>query len=901
MNIATAAKEVICLGLEIRKTIEKVRINKRRVIQLSADITRDLVHLESLFQDYSFTNCHELLAELDRVKLEMNTVQTLCGKLIMTDVTHQISKAKAKIKAWYKRDSIEVELLQLRDRLRDCLSKFTTFSVARIEHRVILQGMENRVRLKTMDGLLQTYLTETHKGRHLVRQMDISLATDDPQNGIEFQYFSWLVARLLEGIQSLASSQQYKCLEDTFKEEPDSFHRCRIMPFPAVQEDFDSVVGRVLGLLRVLQYSEHARCIQESAFELGDLSVSLSALRLGAVGHRLRAWSVYFYRALATQDPFFLPHLAFQLANSYDPLNNTRVIEESYAISTSFYATVSGCYSSSLHLHILNTYTFHLQQTENWSEALAIAETAYQICRELWTFPLLEQEVDWSSVDKISTTFYNLISSLSAVGQIDRAQSVAEEILEIFRPFPTSIALESQYIAISLRISQSFIHLSAALRDIGRGQEAYEIAKQSFEQLSPLVDSPLYHWRSFQVIVEALRSMYNQPSLQFDLAEDFVLAFHAIMVRNPGDWVGFYFAAIYIYASRCLQFNSEKYSTSGDLSEKEEIWDKLIKLEPSGARLMPDLIWSQLSDFGTQFLKFLSENPHIAADSVRYCLSRDFPTAARAVVRIFFTWDAQRSVASVQQASLDSQELESETDFLRSLYYLVGALGSSGALHQLAGISTRVVEDCKFHRHSNLGEILRWHSSIMAACGYHREALEIANEAIQALPIGSWEIPMVFEICSQQFTALDRPQEAVESARKSVLWWKEYAGDSGSSSLNYAYALDFLSSKLKLAGDEFAEKVRAEADRIWADYPQYVGARETESPAAHITEVIEVLEHDCYALKGDSSSTKPSPSCDPGFLLETGRPGCRLKTRSLSTLEWGLISLAILFAVVFCQ
>ncbi|KAJ7592572.1 hypothetical protein C8J56DRAFT_928966, partial [Mycena floridula] len=808
---------------------DTVRINKRRVIQLSADITRDLAHLESLFQDYPFTNCHELLAELDRVKLKMNTVQTLCGKLIMTDVTRRISKAKAKIKAWYKRDSIEVELLQL----------FTAFSVARIEHRVILQGMENHL---------------SHKGRHLVRQMDISLAMDDPQNG--FQYFSWLVARLLEGIQSLAS-------QDTFKEEPDSFHRC-------LQEDFDSVVGRVLGLLKVLQYSEHARCIQESAFELGDLSVSLSALRLGAVGHRLRAWSVYFYRALATQDPFFLPHLAFQLANSYDPLNNTRVIEESYAISTSFYATVSGCYSSSLHLHILNTYTFHLQQTEQWSEALAIAETAYQICRELWTFPLLEQEVDWSSVDKISTTFSNLISSLSAVGQIGRAQTI------------------------SLRISQSFIHLSIALRDISRGQEAYEIAKQSFEQLSSLVDSLLYHWRSFQVIVEALRSMYNQPSLQFDLAEDFVLAFHAIMVRNPGDWVGFYFAAIYIYTSRCLQFNSEKYSTSGDLSEKEEIWDKLIKLEPSGARqVMSDLIWSQLSDFGTQFLKFLSANPHIATDSVRYCLGRNFPTEARAVVRIFFTWDAQISVASVQQASLDSQELESEKDFLRSLYYLVGALGSSGH---------RVVEDCKFYRHSNLGEILRWHSSIMATCGYHREPLEIANEAIQALPIGSWEIPMVFEICSQQFTALDRPQEAVESTRKSVLLWKEYAGDSGCSSLNYAYALDLLSLKLKLAGDEFAEKVRAEADRIWADYPQYVGARETESPAAHITEVIEVLEHDCYALKGDSSSTKPSPSCNSGFLLETSRPGRRLKTsRSLSTLEWGLISLVVLFAVVFAS
>ncbi|KAJ7592433.1 hypothetical protein C8J56DRAFT_1023535, partial [Mycena floridula] len=201
MDIASAVKELIGLGLEIQKSIVKVRCNKETTTRLSNEIAQDLSELESLLAGYSFRPGDELYAALDVVKQEMIVVHEECEKLIpKANKTNVLAVPKAKFKAWRKRDDIEAELVQMKSRVHNCLSKFTAYSTARIErtsHRMeyALVGhiVENRVQSQRLGGLLETYLISTPAGAQIVQQFASIACNDHSHATIEYQYLHVLV------------------------------------------------------------------------------------------------------------------------------------------------------------------------------------------------------------------------------------------------------------------------------------------------------------------------------------------------------------------------------------------------------------------------------------------------------------------------------------------------------------------------------------------------------------------------------------------------------------------------------------------------------------------------------------------------------------------------------------
>ncbi|KAJ7577991.1 hypothetical protein C8J56DRAFT_1112749 [Mycena floridula] len=288
MDIVSSVKEIIGLGLEIQKSIEKVRLNKQLGAKLSKEIGRDLRELESLLQEYSFTPSDALYAALGQVKEELTDAHELCVKLIPSaNNTKALSVAKARFKAWRKSDDIESELLLLPDLV-------TANSMNR--HIPLLGLNEPLIRIA---GMLETYLIGTAAGVQIVQQVSVIGCND--HTSIEYQYIYVLATRLLDFVDFTAH------VEATIQ-----WNLLSHMSDP-IRITLD-VVMHILRLLKQHKDFGDEIPIQQSALDLSLVAAGLAGLEQHDNAQRLRFWVLKLYRYLSRRELGFLPDLAFHLS-----------------------------------------------------------------------------------------------------------------------------------------------------------------------------------------------------------------------------------------------------------------------------------------------------------------------------------------------------------------------------------------------------------------------------------------------------------------------------------------------------------------------------------------------------------------------------------------------------------
>ncbi|KAJ7592488.1 hypothetical protein C8J56DRAFT_478645 [Mycena floridula] len=401
MEAVSAIKDIIVLGFQIQRSIEKVRGNQKTTSRLSTEIARDLCQLESLLDGYSFRNGYKLYAALDLVKQEMMMIHEECmGFMTKPETTKVWSSTKMKFKAWRKRDQIETRLARLENRVRDCLSRFTAHSTMRtegtshrMEHALIGHIAESRIQTQRIGGILETYLIGTSHGAQIVEQVAAIGCSDLSHKSIEYQYLHVLVTRVLEMVHSSARQQDctpIQSSQDASSDHPyeavDEFHSQPIIVVSRTSQEPQNVIFYILEILANYKHFGNEILMQCSAWTLRDLSVSLYTLQsLQNEAMEVHSWAVKIYRSLARSETSFLPYLALSLSTFASKDSD---ISEAYTICTSIHNTLPELYSPSLELHILIRHANCLLQWQQFVECLPIAQSAVRLCRELWVLPV---------------------------------------------------------------------------------------------------------------------------------------------------------------------------------------------------------------------------------------------------------------------------------------------------------------------------------------------------------------------------------------------------------------------------------------------------------------------------------------------------------------------------------
>ncbi|KAJ7592388.1 hypothetical protein C8J56DRAFT_928558 [Mycena floridula] len=884
MDIASAIKEVIVLGLEIERSIAKVRCNKETSARLSAEIAHDLSELESLLHGYSFRDGYELYAALDLVKREMKAVHESCAKLIpTTNKTKVLSATKAKFKAWRKRDDIETELVQLKIRVHSCLSKFTAYSTARIErtshrveHALIGHIVENRVQAQRIGGILETYLIGTQAGAQIVAQMAAIAYEDHAHQTLEYQYLHVLVTRLHDLIQYNASRHGYNSTVashaaefDVPPEEPDWYHSEPINPYLVEAQDAENAVFRILAMLKDHKDFGDQIPIQQSASALGDLACELACIySLRGPANKLRSWAIKLYRALARSDISFLPFLALHLFN----YNDLPSIQEAYTISSTIHSTVPQLHSPKMNLLIINQYVRNLMEHKQFEKALPEAQNAVDDCRSLWASSLgdidswsLQEDGQYETVFAICHAFSNLSICLTHSGQLDSSYMVARESREIFNQLPHAKFLvpvrdkspdAREYRIAASRTTEAFVTLSLHLRKADRPEDAYNAVTASFgpaigDRYRYGAESPSLR-QSFLETLQIMHLMHDNHSLHYSQLEDLIHVLHA----GQEPMASVCIEAISIYAQLCLECAA---NTVDDHIVGFERWDELFAAADSerwfiSSHLPPDIL-HQLSAFPSQLSTFLSRNLDIIWDVIfHFADSSGSQPNLKAILLLIFTWDYGKN-ADVMVTKISS--LPSFRQLPRVLQAMKDA-----SIHLETSMVDRLLSTCTnilqrriglviseldtfhgpFPYYSDIRSELSWmlhnYTFVLDVCGLHHEALEVADEMIHDdLIHGDLVLLDTRKLRIEILTRLNRVDEAVSVARDWVNGWKAHRH----ALYGYAQALDILSTTLALAGDKTgAAKVRTEADTAWSEHWDQIPFRvPPDVQPGTITEVVE--------------------------------------------------------------
>ncbi|KAJ6584578.1 hypothetical protein B0H19DRAFT_1105636 [Mycena capillaripes] len=210
ISLATFIKDLIAVGQSIQRSIEKVRENRRQIRELTEDVIRELVNLADLTQgqEDAFL-APALLSALGNLQAQMLHVLSTCLKLspVRRPGFHRIS---SQLKVWMKRDDLQEKIALLKEHVHKCYLQFTAYSAARIEHitvraeqNLIVNNVENKIRLQRLEGLMARVLLETQFGQNVMNQTIEIIASDTTHQTLEFQYLSAEAFRLVDSIEKL--------------------------------------------------------------------------------------------------------------------------------------------------------------------------------------------------------------------------------------------------------------------------------------------------------------------------------------------------------------------------------------------------------------------------------------------------------------------------------------------------------------------------------------------------------------------------------------------------------------------------------------------------------------------------------------------------------------------------
>ncbi|KAJ7142682.1 hypothetical protein C8R44DRAFT_846568 [Mycena epipterygia] len=278
--------------------------NRRRIRDLTDDILRTIGLIAELSQSHE--DCFqapELLNALGNLKRDMLYVYSVTCRISPSARNHGLRGFGSQFKAWMKRDEIEREIRRLREHVNNCYLQFTAFSAARIEYTsrrvehtslrveqaLVVNHVENHVRLQRLETMMARILLQTQFGQNIMNRTIEIISSDPTHRTIEFQYLSIQTLHVVDGLQELLLGIEVDLPWDTaplalgLEESPSPTH----------------ILHRVLGMVLAIRTTPTEIQAESIMSILDDLGATLEGFRMST---EAIAWGLLRIKILRQSD-----------------------------------------------------------------------------------------------------------------------------------------------------------------------------------------------------------------------------------------------------------------------------------------------------------------------------------------------------------------------------------------------------------------------------------------------------------------------------------------------------------------------------------------------------------------------------------------------------------------------
>ncbi|KAJ7162179.1 hypothetical protein C8R46DRAFT_1103764 [Mycena filopes] len=452
LTLATFVKDLIELSLKIHHSIEKVKENRRKIRELTNDVTSILKNLASLIRGREVAfQVPELLSALADLKAELVHVFETCTKISPVEPPAGILRLRrvhVQIKTWVKRDDLESKIALLKEHMNKCFLLFTAFAAARIEHttariestalQIANTGVENQARTRHLEGMMAQLLLQTDFGQNVLNQTAETILSDPSHQTLESRYLCSQTMGLIDSIRKLFAAGTLdwpKILSNSGLHETNEWICLRTMSTTHV---LHRILGAVLNI--------HEGCMI-NLLDIVDLGKHLDLLGMCSV---FIAWESMKISIFQPQSSSSLAALKeFIITLSYISIGYRRTGQHHLALKASqqsfdllrhFHGDVPDSY---LRLEVMLPHAKTLLlQTGATTTALSVTKEAALLARRV-------------------------------LREIDESQSGILDLTE-----------SDQFLAI--RSCEIFVVLSWALSSLDRHLEAYKVWKEFFQVFAQL-------------------------------------------------------------------------------------------------------------------------------------------------------------------------------------------------------------------------------------------------------------------------------------------------------------------------------------------------------------------------------------------------------------------------------
>ncbi|KAJ6526941.1 hypothetical protein DFH09DRAFT_1414639 [Mycena vulgaris] len=508
ITLATFIKDLLDLGQSIKRSIDKVGGNRRQIRDLTEDILHTLGSLAGLLQGREDTfQAPQLLNALGDLKADMLHVLSVVDRITPTTRRHRLRGFRSQLKNWLIRDDVEVEIQNLKRHINKCYIQFTAFSAARteytalrVEQAILVNDVENRVKLQRLEGMIARLLLDTQFGTQVVHQTaeiissvrraivllsnnKLNLRKDPTHETLESQYLSVQTMRLVDFLAKLTASNNLSCEIPLW----DPAAPMEIMFLPPKLSVH--VLHTILGMVIQIQDTHAQFPAEDIADDLLNLGSHLAMLGMSAEATASDGLTVQFLRCLASGHNSIgaIPRLAFslyKLSKRYQYQLRYRLAlqasQQSLGLCRLLSEVSPDVDNSAVFLSALIGHSHNLCMTGQLQDAIATARQAVVICRPILlqifaSYPFatglqqLSPEDEWRAA-KCCKALFALARALSHASHYHEAHEASMESLTVL-----------------LNSSGSIRPPSGRETDMIRGQ-LYKMAETRILSLSILAD-----------------------------------------------------------------------------------------------------------------------------------------------------------------------------------------------------------------------------------------------------------------------------------------------------------------------------------------------------------------------------------------------------------------------------
>ncbi|KAJ7502574.1 hypothetical protein B0H11DRAFT_2274708 [Mycena galericulata] len=461
ITLATFIKDLIELGQDIKRSIEKVGENKRRIRDLTEDILRTLANLGNVLDGYkplsrnlSFL-WHSEISRRENMLHVLSVVRTIAP----VERISGIRRIRSQFKHWLKREGVEREIQNLKEHINKCYAQFTVFSGARMEfaaHRlqqsILINNVENQIKLRRLESMMAGLLLDTQFGMSVVQRTAEIISSDPTHETLESKYLSAQTMRLVDSLEKLTATHGLKFEISPW--DPAETMDIRFLEPAMPIHVLHSVLGMVLQVQDDLAHFS-GEAIASDLLKLGS---HLSMFGMHSEATAADTVTVKFLRYLAVGENFvgIIPRLAFALSTLSKRYRNQsrhnlalQATQQSLGLCQLLSELSPGVDSRPVLLSALVTHSHNVLAGGQLHDAASTAQNAVILCRPILSeilasnsfvsgFQSVSPEHEWRAVKSCEALFtYAKVLSLS--GHHLEAHRTAKEGLQTVTKFAGSI------------------------------------------------------------------------------------------------------------------------------------------------------------------------------------------------------------------------------------------------------------------------------------------------------------------------------------------------------------------------------------------------------------------------------------------------------------------------------